>query len=149
MTNRFRLSFVASALLPFVLVLAACGGDGDSGGKTINVALTPEGCDPFEITADPGKTTFKVENKDADAVTEFEVLEDGTVVGEKENLTPGLSGSFTVDLKAGATYQLLCPGGTQHATGTLTVAGASGSSGAAAGSNSSANGACPPAPDLS
>src|SRR5436190_14849267 len=146
MTHRFRLSFVASALLPFVLALTACGGSSGSGGKTINIALTPEGCDPFEITADPGDTTFKVENKNADSVTEFEVLEDGKVVGEKENLTPGLTGSFTVDLKSGATYQLLCPGGTKHATGTLTVSGGSASGPVGTGgSNSSANGACPPA----
>ena len=146
--------FVAAALLLLAPALTACGGSGSgSGGKTINVALTPKGCDPFEIAATPGDTTFEVENKDANGVTEFEVLKDGKIVGEKENLTPGLSGSFTVDLEAGTTYTLLCPGGTEHATGTVVVGGSSASAFASAtatgGSNASSNGACAPTPDLS
>jgi hypothetical protein len=146
-----RFGFVASALLLVLVALPACSKD--SGGKTISVAVTPAGCDPFDIKADPGKTTFNVENKDANDITEIELLLGDKVVGEKENLTPGLTGSFDVDLQAGQTYTLLCPGGTQHAKGTVVVSGgsASGSGSAsseAAGSNSSSNGACPPAPDL-
>ncbi len=42
------------------------------------------------------------------------------VLGEKENLTPGLSGTFSLDLTAGS-YTLYCPNGTTKEKGTLTV----------------------------
>ena len=92
-----------------------------SGGKTIEVSITDEGCNPAELTAAPGSTNFHVKNAGANNITEFEVLDSAQkIVGEKENLTPGLDGSFTIDLKEG-TYTLACPGGSMHATGTLTV----------------------------
>ena len=56
----------------------------------------------------------------ADAVTELEVARGDRILGEVENLTPGLSGSFSIPLDPG-TYDLLCPGGTTAAKGTLTV----------------------------
>ena len=42
---------------------------------------------------DAGGITFKVSNKDATGITEFELL-DGKILGEKENLPPGFAGSF-------------------------------------------------------
>lgn len=112
-----------------VIAAAACGGGSSvgSGGPTLEFTITDAGCNPFTASAAPGSTTFHVTNTGANNITEFEVLDSASrIVGEKENLTPGLEGSFTVDLKPGA-YTLACPGGTEHATGTLTV-GASASS---------------------
>jgi uncharacterized cupredoxin-like copper-binding protein len=108
-------------------MLAACGSDShSSSGKTVEISITDAGCDPAEVTVPPGSTTFHVKNNGADSITEFEVLDSsGKIVGEKENLTPGLSGEFTIDLTEGQ-YTLACPGGTEHPTGTLTVS-ASGS----------------------
>jgi hypothetical protein len=55
-------------------------------------------------------------------VTEFEVLDGKRVVDERENLTPGLHGSFTVDLESGK-YTTPCPNG-DRARGVLVVTGA-------------------------
>jgi len=114
---------VASAAA-LVVVLAACGSDSHSGSsaKTIEVSITDAGCDPFDTATPPGSTTFHVKNDGADSITEFEVLDSGgKIVGEKENLTPGLSGEFTIDLAEG-NYVLACPGGTEHPTGKPLVA---------------------------
>jgi iron uptake system component EfeO len=71
---------------------------------------------------DAGRTTFKVTNAGTGRVTELEVLNGSRIMGEKENLVAGLSGSFTVTLQPGQ-YALSCPGGTTAATGVLTVGG--------------------------
>ena len=62
-------------------------------------------------------------NKDADAVSEAELrTADLThILGEQENLTPGLSGGFTLDIQPGS-YKISCPGASQ-ARWTLTVSG--------------------------
>jgi uncharacterized cupredoxin-like copper-binding protein len=144
---RARLAGVL-AVVVVVLGAAACGGGSSvgSGRPTIEFTITDEGCNPDQLTAAPGSTNFHVKNAGANNITEFEVLDSGQkIVGEKENLTPGLDGSFTVDLKAG-TYTLACPGGTAHATGTLTVAstGASASGSATGDHAESGSGACVP-----
>jgi uncharacterized cupredoxin-like copper-binding protein len=118
-------------LLFVVGALAACGSDShtSSGGRTVEVSITDKGCDPFDLSLPQGSTTFHVKNNGADSITEFEVLDSSNkIIGEKENLTPGLEGSFTIDLSPG-NYTLACPGGTEHPTGRLVVAaaGASGS----------------------
>ena len=53
--------------------------------------------------------TFKVQNKDATAVSEIELLDGERIIGEKENIPPGLGGQFAVNLTAG-TYTVYCPG---------------------------------------
>jgi iron uptake system component EfeO len=63
-----------------------------------------------------------VTNKGGDAVTEFEVMDGGRIVGEVENISPGLNGHFTVNLAAGG-YTTKCPGGSKNQGGTLTVSG--------------------------
>jgi hypothetical protein len=88
---------------------------------TVKVELHDSGC-PKKITTKAGKVRFEVENVDATSVTEFEVLKGDGVLGEKENLTPGLSGHFTLTLKAG-TYTTYCPNGDRE-RGKLVVKGA-------------------------
>ena len=105
-----------------VLLVAACGSSSKpsaSGSQTFDVKITPNGCEPATLTATPGRATFKVSNDGANDITEFEIKEGKSIVGEAENLTPGLSRSFSVTLKAG-TYETECPGGK---SGTLTVSG--------------------------
>ncbi|WP_255649777.1 iron uptake system protein EfeO [Frankia sp. ArI3] len=97
----------------------ACGGSdsGSSGGsgaaagakQTVNVTITSKACTPDVSTIPSGPTIFKVVNKGADAVTEAELVDGDTIIGEKENITPGLSGTFSLNVKAGK-YQLYCPG---------------------------------------
>ena len=53
-------------------------------------------------------------NKDADAVSEAELRTSdlAKILGEQENLTPGLSGGFALTLQPG-TYKINCPGAAQ------------------------------------
>jgi uncharacterized cupredoxin-like copper-binding protein len=90
--------------------------------RTVEVKITDAGC-PKRIETKAGKTTFEVENVDSSVVTEFEVLDGKKVIGEKENLTPGLSGKFTLKLEPGK-YTTLCPHGDRE-KGVLIVTGAS------------------------
>ncbi len=85
--------------------------------------LTNDGCAPEPATVAPGDTKFEIENQDASKVSEAELMSEDLshVYGEKENLTPGLAGSFTLDLAAGA-YKIYCPGAKQD-TWSFTVEG--------------------------
>jgi iron uptake system component EfeO len=118
-----------------VIVLAGCGGakpaasptkaagsGTKSGPKAVEIKLTDAGCAPATIKLDAGRTTFKITNAGTGRVSEAEVLSGARILGEKENLVAGLSGSFTLDLQPGQ-YTLSCPGGTTAATGVVTVGG--------------------------
>ncbi|OIN79859.1 peptidase M75 [Mycobacterium malmoense] len=68
-----------------------------------------------------GPVTFTVVNTGAPGITEMELLRDQRIIGEKENLAPGLDPvSFTVTLDGGS-YQIYCPGaGAEYQTLTVT-----------------------------
>jgi iron uptake system component EfeO len=89
--------------------------------KTINVTIDDKGC-PAKLTIKSGPTTFKVSNKGSGDVSEFEILSGKRIIGEVENVAPGLNGTFSLTLKPG-TYSTLCPGGSEHAKGRLVVRG--------------------------
>ncbi len=97
------------------------GEDAPKGAKTLSVKLTDEGCDPHTAELPAGPVTFEVENAGTSKVSEFEVLGGDTILGEKENLSDGLSGGFSLTLEEG-TYTMYCPGGEQE-RGELTVIG--------------------------
>jgi iron uptake system component EfeO len=80
-----------------------------SDSRTVAIEITNEGCKPPADTYSAGPLTFKVSNKDATGVTEIELLSGERIIGEKENLAPGFSGSFSLELNAGA-YTVYCPG---------------------------------------
>ncbi|RKR75212.1 iron uptake system protein EfeO [Frondihabitans australicus] len=125
------------------LVLAGCStssssGSGDSSSSKVNkisVTLTGGGSDKCAVSSTSvpaGPVTFTVENKSSTGITEVELLQEQKILGEKENLAPGLAkSSFTVTL-GGGKYQVYCPGATKELTD-FTVTGK-----AAAASNSSA-----------
>ncbi|GAA4829884.1 peptidase M75 family protein [Luteimicrobium xylanilyticum] len=98
-----------------------------SGGAThVDVTLTSAGggdaCQVSTSSVPAGPVTFTVTNKDSAAITEVELLSGDRIVGEKENLAPGLAPvSFTVTL-GGGKYQVYCPGA-QTDTTDLTVTG--------------------------
>jgi len=112
-----------------VVVLAALGaltGCGSSeeappGAAKLSFELTDAGCVPRSAKAPAGPVFFEVENAGTDAVTEFEVLEGDKIVGEKEDLSDGLSGSFALTLDPGE-YTIYCPGG-ETERGTLKATG--------------------------
>jgi iron uptake system component EfeO len=93
-----------------------------AGATAVTVEITEAGCAPQPATVPAGPVTFRITNKDAGAVTEAELKSGETILGEKENLTPGLSGQFTLNLKAGS-YALVCPNAKQESWD-FTVTGA-------------------------
>lgn len=81
-----------------------------------------EQCVPDFSAAPAGPVTFTISNKDASGVSEVELLSDKRILGERENVIPGLKAvSFTVTL-AGGEYQLYCPGAATE-TKAFTVSG--------------------------
>ncbi|MFT4080981.1 MAG: EfeM/EfeO family lipoprotein [Nocardioides sp.] len=92
---------------------AANASSAGSGAAQVNVTMV-SGSDGDECQADTtsaaaGPVTFHVTNQSATGITEFELLSGQRIVGEKENLAPGLPEvSFTVTL-GGGDYELYCP----------------------------------------
>ncbi len=118
----------ATAVLAAVLLVAACGSDGGSGkagARTVAIKLDSDGCSPTDVKTASGPTTFQVTGGGDGSVTEFEVFDGTRILGEVENVTPGLERSFALTLKAGD-YVLSCTGGSQEPTGKLTVTAADG-----------------------
>jgi iron uptake system component EfeO len=116
---------VRRLLVPLVAAVATVALTAPAGAakeQTVSVKLTSDGC-PKPITVKPGSVTFKVSNVGADNVSEFEVLRGTKIVGEVENIAPGLQRSFTLKLKAGS-YVTYCPGGDTREKSELNVAAA-------------------------
>ncbi|NUR31971.1 MAG: peptidase M75 family protein [Catenulispora sp.] len=106
---------VPAALLGLTaLGLAACGKDtpkttGAAGGP-IAVSASDTACDVAKSEAAAGTVTFKVTNTGS-KVTEFYVYAAGDrVMGEKENILPGVPVELKIELPAGA-YETACKPG--------------------------------------
>jgi len=129
MTARRWLTATVSVLAA-ALVLGACGSSGGGSGSTgggstaspvssaaagrpskVSITLTAQGCEPKPASVSAGPVEFTVQNNGAAAVTEAELksADLAHIFGEKENLTPGLSGAFSVTLQPGR-YKVQCPG---------------------------------------
>src|SRR5215510_8165755 len=122
-----RISILAAGAA-LTLAATACGSSSKTSASDANVqkvpfTLTDAGCEPARLELPAGAVTFDVKNDGADAVTEMEVMQDGRIIGEVENLTPGLSRSFSVTLQPG-NYDTVCPNGTTTPKGVLVVTGA-------------------------
>jgi iron uptake system component EfeO len=122
-------SLALTAAVAASLGLAACGSDdggGDEAGATnLQVELTDAGCTPETLTAPAGKVRFEAVNNGTSKTTEVELKNsDGIILGERENLTPGLSGDFSLQLDPGE-YVVYCavPGDLERKAGKLTVTG--------------------------
>ncbi|WP_067461855.1 iron uptake system protein EfeO [Actinomadura macra] len=93
-------------------LLSACGGDDDKAeaSDAVAVTATDDSCEVAKKDLPAGKITFKVANKGS-KVNEFEVLKpDGKILSERENIGPGTTVDFIVNLPAGA-YKVLCSAG--------------------------------------
>ena len=97
--------------------LAACGGDDASsssssakagGVKELDFELTDSGCTPATRSVAAGAVKIVAANPGTTKTDEIELKNaDGIILGERENLAPGLSGDFTLTLQPG-TYTLNC-----------------------------------------
>jgi iron uptake system component EfeO len=129
--RRFTLAALTAGL---AVGVTACGGSSSGGTETgaqpassgdahtANITVTSaDGCKPDRTSFEAGALTFKITNQDATAVSEIELLGGQRIVGEKENLPPGFSGTFSVSVPAGS-YTLYCPGASTENTA-LTVTG--------------------------
>jgi iron uptake system component EfeO len=90
---------------------AAAAGDKSS---TVKIQITSQGCEPKPASVPAGAVEFDITNSDAAAVTEAELRtnDKAHILGEQENLTPGLSGGFSLTVRPG-TYKVNCPGASQ------------------------------------
>ncbi len=115
-----RLHTMSTALGALLLAHSAGAVSADTGTAPVangaaQVAVTLTGdnggsCVVSHAEAMAGPVTFTVTNQTATAITEIELMSDNRILGEKENLAPGLPPvSFTVTL-SGGTYNIYCPG---------------------------------------
>lgn len=98
-----------------------------NGVSQVNITMTGDKggtCVVEHTSAKAGPVTFNVVNKTATAITELELLSNNRILGEKENLAPGLPAvKFTLTLDGGK-YQIYCPGA-EHEMTDFTVTGKS------------------------
>ena len=85
----------------------------ENGASQISITLTGDNggtCVLDHDSAAAGPVSFQVTNKSATSISEVELLSGNRILGEKENLAPGLpTVGFTVTL-GGGDYQIYCPG---------------------------------------
>ena len=97
-------------------VSAAAGTSSSGGPVTVSISITDaKGCVASPDTVPAGAVTFNVKNLDATGITELELVSDQRIVGERENLTPGFSSTFSVRVDGGS-YDIYCPGGVTERT---------------------------------
>ncbi|WP_422753247.1 iron uptake system protein EfeO [Micromonospora sp. WMMD708] len=111
-TTRFLVLAAVGALA--VTGVTACGGKDDQPdagtGNTVKVKATDSVCEVDVTELDAGQATFTVTNSGS-KVNEFYVYAAGDrVMGEVENIAPGLSRELRVELPAG-TYETACKPG--------------------------------------
>jgi iron uptake system component EfeO len=123
-----RMPLAASALAVLAVAgLAACSDDAGSApaaGGPVTVSASDTTCEVTRTDVDAGTVTFAVQNKGS-KVTEFYVYAAGDrVMGEVENIAPGLTRELRVELPAGR-YETACKPGMigKGIRGGLTVSG--------------------------
>src|SRR6185437_3020764 len=136
---RWRRRGAAAAIVAASLALVASGCSSSSSGSsskgstgtvatadkssTVKINLTSQGCEPRPAKVPAGAVEFDVTNAGAGSVSEAELRtsDKAHILGEQENLTPGLSGGFSPTIQPG-TYKINCPGASQP-DWTFTVTG--------------------------
>jgi iron uptake system component EfeO len=110
-TPRTPLALTAGAGV--LLALTACSGQQGAGaaGGPIAVAASDTACTVSAGTANAGNVTFEVTNKGA-KVTEFYLYAEGDrIMGEVENIAPGLTRRLIVEVPEAGRYQTACKPG--------------------------------------
>ena len=109
------LALAATLALPVAIALTGCSGsDGASdgaSGDTISVKASDTACEVSHAQAPAGTVQFTITNS-GNKVNEFYVYAEGDrIVGEVENVAPGLTRTFHVDLSEPGAYQTACKPG--------------------------------------
>jgi iron uptake system component EfeO len=98
------------------LALAACGDNANqagSSGGAITVEARDDACNLARTSADAGTITFEVTNKGT-RVTEFYLFAQGDrILGEVENIAPGVTRKLVTEVAEGGKYQAACKPGMQ------------------------------------
>jgi uncharacterized cupredoxin-like copper-binding protein len=138
-----RISLIAVVPAAIALVIAGCGGSSNGGsssqntaaastpaaqggGQLLTLSADPGGqlrFDTAQLTAKPGKVTFRMKNPSSAGMDHGIALEGNGVDSDGPTVAPGNTSTLTVTLKKG-TYEYYCPvPGHKQAgmTGTLTV----------------------------
>ena len=110
-----------------LVALAGCGTatPSEKSGGAIAVTASDDACKVARTSADAGTITFEVTNK-GDRVTEFYLYAEGDrIMGEVENITPGLTRRLIVEVSESGKYQTACKPGMQGKgiRGAFTVSG--------------------------
>jgi iron uptake system component EfeO len=131
-----RTAIGVAAVAALALILSACSTTASPGASSVaavtggasqvQITLVSKGgkdvCELSDTTAKAGPTTFTVKDVSSTAISEVELQSNERIIGEKENLAPGLGAvSFTVTLTGGE-YQIYCPGASKQLQ-TFTVTG--------------------------
>lgn len=107
---------LALTLVPASFALAACGGSSDGtttadGRGPIAVTATDSECEVARDEAPAGQIEFTVSNKGT-KINEFYVYAPGDrIMGEVENIAPGLTRTFHVEVSEPGTYETACKPG--------------------------------------
>jgi iron uptake system component EfeO len=127
----------AVLLVSTVVLVAGCSGPAQPAppATEVKISLSDSGCEPKPASVPAGPVTFSITNSGSRFVTEVELLRENRILGEKESLTPGMSGSFSLRLDDGGTYLIHCAGGATNSW-PFTVTGGSGQPGTAPGNAS-------------
>src|SRR4029079_11009194 len=138
MRTRRRGAAAAIVAASLALVASGCASSGSGSGaeestgaraasgdksSTVKINLTSQGCEPKPAKVPAGAVEFDVTNAGAGSGSEAELRtsDKAHILGEQENLTPGLSGGFSLTIQPG-TYMVNCLGASQ-ADWTFTVTG--------------------------
>jgi len=111
-----RVAVTIAAISPIVLALVgACGGpeqpEAAGGDGPIAVRASDTECQVARTEADAGVITFEVANR-GNKVTEFYLYAEGDrIMGEVENIGPGLTRRLIVEVAEGGSYTTACKPG--------------------------------------
>jgi iron uptake system component EfeO len=103
----------AVVILGSLAVLAACGNGGTNSNASGNIAVeaSDDACKVAKTEASTGNVTFEVTNKGT-KVTEFYLYAEGDrILGEVENIGPGLSRKLIVEVTESGKFQTACKPG--------------------------------------
>ncbi|WIX85551.1 iron uptake system protein EfeO [Amycolatopsis sp. DG1A-15b] len=116
MTVRKTPALAVLAGAAVLVTLAACDSKSDTGsaaagGGPIKVSASDTACEVSATTAGAGNVTFEITNKGT-KVTEFYLYAEGDrIMGEVENIAPGLNRRLIVEVADAGKYQTACKPG--------------------------------------